>query len=62
MNKNRTLRNTVAVAVAVPFVLFGLAAPASAAELAPIASAVDHLVAATSEQLGRSATLAYLGL
>ncbi|WP_017587859.1 hypothetical protein [Nocardiopsis ganjiahuensis] len=62
MNKNRTLLNTVAVAVAVPFVLFGLAAPAGAAELAPVAGAVDHLVAVTSEQLGLSATLAHLGL
>jgi FtsP/CotA-like multicopper oxidase with cupredoxin domain len=61
MNKNRTLRNTVAVAAAVPFVLIVLAAPAGAAELAPIAGAVDHLVAATSEQLGQSATLADIG-
>lgn len=62
MNKNRTLRKSIAVAVAVPFILIGLSAPASAAELAPIAGAVDHLVAAASEQLGLSATLAHLGL
>lgn len=62
MNKRRALRNTLAVTVAVPLVLVGLSAPASAAELAPIAGAVDNLLAVTLEQLGLSALLASLGL
>ncbi|MEU0490873.1 hypothetical protein ACOQFV_03310 [Nocardiopsis changdeensis] len=50
------------VAVAVPLLLVGLSSPASAAELAPVAAAVDHLVAATADQLALSGTLASLGL
>ena len=51
-----------AVAAAVPAMLFAFSAPASAAELAPIAGAVDNLLAVTLEQLGVSALLGYLGL
>lgn len=51
-----------AVAAAVPVMLFAFSAPASAAELAPIAGAVDNLLAVTLEQLGVSALLGYLGL
>jgi hypothetical protein len=51
MNKNRTPRGSVAVAAAVPLVLLGLSAPVNAAELAPVAGALDHLVAAASGQL-----------
>lgn len=51
-----------AVAASVPVMLFAFSAPASAAELAPIAGAVDNLLAVTLEQLGISALLGYLGL
>lgn len=47
---------------AVPLLLAGLSSPASAAELAPVAAAVDGLVAATADQLALSGTLASLGL
>ncbi|WP_270071963.1 hypothetical protein [Streptomonospora mangrovi] len=42
--------------------MLSLSAPASAAELAPIAQALDGVVAATTEQAALSATLASLGL
>ncbi|GLZ50010.1 hypothetical protein Acsp06_61950 [Actinomycetospora sp. NBRC 106375] len=60
MSKNRTRASVLLGLVAVPAIMVGMALPASAAEVTPIAEYVDSTVADTEAEVG--AVLDDLGL